>query len=278
MSAIKILVATHKEAQFPDSDIFLPIHVGKNVSDLDLPFQGDNTGDNISSKNGSYCELTAMYWAWKNLKNVDYIGLCHYRRYFNFHQRGLLFSDSEVISTSEFDKINLTIPDPKLLFEKHDIIVTKPIVLRYSLFTAYCVDHFSEDLNTVLNIIIEKKPEYKDSVFAVFKASNRLSPCNMMIMKWKDYNDYCIWLFDVLGEAENQINISYYNNRQSRVWGFLAERLFNLYIYHNKLRKKEYPIYLIDDNLKNPSLATRLARIVRFNLSFFIGKERTKTM
>ena len=43
--------------------------------------------DSISNKNDSYCELTGMYWALKNLKNVDVIGLCHYRRYFDFHKQ-----------------------------------------------------------------------------------------------------------------------------------------------------------------------------------------------
>ena len=46
----------------------------------------DNTGENISEKNSMYCELTAQYWAWKNL-NADYYGFFHYRRYLNFSDR-----------------------------------------------------------------------------------------------------------------------------------------------------------------------------------------------
>lgn len=64
----------------------MPIHVGKVLHpDVDLGIQRDDTGDNISLKNSSYCELTGMYWAWKNLRGVDVIGLCHYRRYFDFY-------------------------------------------------------------------------------------------------------------------------------------------------------------------------------------------------
>ncbi|GBR74728.1 protein DUF4422, partial [Candidatus Termititenax aidoneus] len=81
----KILVCTHRQAEFPPNDIFLPIHCGKALSNLDLGIQGDDTGDNISAKNKNFCELTGLYWAWKNLKklypNVEYVGLCHYRRY-----------------------------------------------------------------------------------------------------------------------------------------------------------------------------------------------------
>jgi hypothetical protein len=276
MSNIKILVATHKNAQFPKDDIFLPIHVGKALSDIDLHIQGDDKGENISAKNRGYAELTAMYWAWKNLENLEYIGLCHYRRYFNFHNRGLFFSDSQIISAKQFSEIHLKFPDPKILFEKFDVIIAKPILYRYSIFIDYCVGNYSEYLKTTLDIVSEKNPDYKKSIYEVFHRSNRLSPYNMMIMKWDDYSDYCQWLFDILNEAEKRINTSYYNDTQSRIWGYLAERLFNLYIHHNKLIKKEIPIYKIDDTMKDPSLILRTARTVRNKLSFFIGKAGPK--
>ena len=75
---IKIIVATHKKYWMPSDDIYLPVHVGKKGK-TDLGYQGDDTGDNISDKNTNYCELTGLYWAWKNLK-ADYKGLAHYRR------------------------------------------------------------------------------------------------------------------------------------------------------------------------------------------------------
>ena len=84
---IKLIVATHKKYWMPEDPMYLPIHVGaegktdENGSPLDLGYVKDNTGDNISSKNANYCELTGLYWAWKNL-TADYIGLVHYRRQF----------------------------------------------------------------------------------------------------------------------------------------------------------------------------------------------------
>ena len=70
---IKILVATHKKYDMPSEDIYLPIHVGREGKE-DLGYQGDNQGENISLKNSNYCELTGLYWAWKNLQ-WDFRGL-----------------------------------------------------------------------------------------------------------------------------------------------------------------------------------------------------------
>ena len=91
---IKILICTHKRAELPKDDIFLPIQVGASITNEDLLIQRDDQilkrpCTNISSKNKSYCELTAIYWAWKNIKtlypDLEYIGLCHYRRFFDFN-------------------------------------------------------------------------------------------------------------------------------------------------------------------------------------------------
>ena len=73
-------MAAHKLYWMPSDSVYMPIHVGREGK-ADLGYVGDNTGDNISAKNPNYCELTALYWAWKNLE-ADYVGLVHYRRYF----------------------------------------------------------------------------------------------------------------------------------------------------------------------------------------------------
>lgn len=77
---IKILIAAHKQYWMPNDPVYLPLHVGAEGKQ-DLGYTQDNTGDNISAKNPNFCELTGLYWAWKNL-DADYVGLVHYRRYF----------------------------------------------------------------------------------------------------------------------------------------------------------------------------------------------------
>ena len=85
MKDIKIIVATHKKYQMPEDKMYLPVQVGSENA-KDLGYQKDDTGENISSKNPYYCELTGLYWAWKNLDS-EYIGLSHYRRYFAQNNR-----------------------------------------------------------------------------------------------------------------------------------------------------------------------------------------------
>ena len=100
---VKILVASHKEYRMPDDSIYLPLHVGAegkvdaDGQPLDLGWTKDNTGDNISRLNPGFCELTGLYWAWKNLK-ADYIGLVHYRRHFSA-STGYLFRKNGGISS-----------------------------------------------------------------------------------------------------------------------------------------------------------------------------------
>ena len=84
MKQIKILTVTHKSYDFPQDEIYQPIQVGRVLSTVDLSILSDNEGINISGKNKNFCELTAIYWAWKNhfFADCDYVGLTHYRRFF----------------------------------------------------------------------------------------------------------------------------------------------------------------------------------------------------
>ena len=87
---MKIFIATQSEINFINdkNEIYKPIIVGANICKFRYAnYISDDIGDNISDKNYKYCELTALYWAWKNLSNDDYVGLAHYRRYFLFNYK-----------------------------------------------------------------------------------------------------------------------------------------------------------------------------------------------
>ena len=99
---IKIIIAIHKPYWVPTDSIYLPVQVGAAGKVSIENYQRDDEGENISHKNAHYCELTGLYWAWKNLK-VDYIGLAHYRRHFS---NGRLFVDKKrrVITGAELQE------------------------------------------------------------------------------------------------------------------------------------------------------------------------------
>ena len=121
---IKLLIAAHKQCDLPNDTMYLPVHVGKSVHpEVNLVgFQPDNEGVNISYKNPYYCELTAIYWAWKNL-DADYIGLVHYRRFFSKSSKKDI---QKVLSSQEAEKLcgqyDLILPKKRnLLIETVDI-------------------------------------------------------------------------------------------------------------------------------------------------------------
>ena len=109
---IKIMIAVHKPYWMPEDSVYLPLYVGAEGKP-DLGYTKDNTGDNISAKNSHFCELTGMYWAWKNLE-ADYIGLVHYRRYFTRKEvRNIKAKKGQILRADEWEKI---------LFE-HNVVV-----------------------------------------------------------------------------------------------------------------------------------------------------------
>ena len=227
----------------------MPIHVGKALSDKDLGIIGDDTGDNISSKNASYCELTGMYWAWKNLKGVDYIGLCHYRRYFDFNHIGRKIFPLSTIKTKHFYDLNLDISPKAEKWLKHNgCIIAKPSHQHASLFTHYCEWHYSTDFKILGDIIKKTLPEryFKAFIDTQIK-SNRFSPYNMFIMNWKTFDKYCCWLFPLLKEVEANTNITNYPPLQKRVYGYLAERLLNLFVEAENLKLMKIPVLKISD-------------------------------
>ena len=114
MKDIKIIIATHKQYFMPSDDMYLPLHVGK-LGKEELGYQGDDTGDNISAKNPNYCELTGLYWAWKNLPN-DYLGLIHYRRFFSVKNRAER-------KKNPLETLYLTHEEASQLLSQYDVIV-----------------------------------------------------------------------------------------------------------------------------------------------------------
>lgn len=215
---IKIMVAAHKEFPMPkNKDLYLPVLVGAtNNYKSGIPYQRDDEGQNISAKNPNYNELTAMYWAWKNL-NVDVIGLDHYRR---------LLSKS---SQRSLDSILTEAQVMELLQEAPIILPKKRNYYIESNYSHYVHAHHQEPLDMTRTVIQELYPTYLP-VFDQVMQAKKAHMFNMMIMKKPLFDEYAQWLFQILFEVEKRIDISDYSVQEARVFGYLSELLLDVWL------------------------------------------------
>lgn len=255
---VKIIVATHKEAEVPqDSTLYLPIHVGREGK-KDIGFIGDNTGDNISSLNPYYCELTGLYWAWKNL-DCDYLGLVHYRRYFT--KRSQRYSDY-----TSMDEVVLSRGDLDNLLSQNDVLVPKK--RRYYIETLY--SHYAHTLDgshldVARDVIKQLSPEYLTPFNKVMKQRSGYM-FNMFIMKKDLANQYFSWLFPILDKMYEQIDVSQLTPFEARLFGRVSELLFNVWLKHKDIKPKEIPFMYMEK-------VDLFEKVKSFLMAKFFGKK-----
>ena len=144
----QIVIATHKKYRMPKSKLYLPLHVGA-IGKEPLGYARDDTGDNISIKNPYFCELTGLYWAWKNL----------HRRYFTIKNYVSLRKCKGNIR----EKMKCILNEDELseLLGKYDIIVPrKRKYIIETLYSHYSHSHYAEHLDLTRKVISEKYQEY----------------------------------------------------------------------------------------------------------------------
>lgn len=216
------MVAMHKHSALPDDPGYFPVQVGKDLSEFSLPVTGDNTGENISFLNDSFCELTGLYWLWKNC-DAEFFGLTHYRRYFKPSGEACdEIKGVRIASASDLCKH----------LDQYDVIL--PAKRYYIIDTVrqhYSGAHRVSDLNLTEKVIGDLYPEYSNSFTHVMNQRS-LSLFNMFVMRRALFNDYCEWLFTILFEVKARMPTgSNEGAYQKRVFGFLAERLLNVWIH-----------------------------------------------
>ena len=215
---IKVVIATHKKYDMPSDKMYLPLQVGAEGKN-DLGYEKDNTKDNISLKNPYFCELTGLYWAWKNLKE-DYIGLAHYRRHFA----------SKKINKKDLFNSVLTKEEASKLLNNTDIIVPKKRNYYIeNLYSHYEHTMYIEPLDITGQILQERYPEYMLE-FDKLKTRRSAHMFNMFIMKKDKLDEYCTWLFDILFELEKRVDNSKYDSFHARFYGRVSELLLDVWL------------------------------------------------
>ena len=238
---MKIYILTHKKFDYEKNDLYEPLLNNSALLDEDFGYTRDDTGDNISKLNPYYAELTGQYWAWKN-SNVDIIGFCHYRRYF---VNGISLKKLEA-------------KDIEKILNEYDIILPQKRHLDKSNIEEIRIGHEElnicqtvEDYELIRDIIRVKTPEYLDSFDEVLN-DNEIYWFNMYICKKELIDDYFEWIFPILEEFRKKTDFSKYENGNTRVLGYLSERLINVYVKKHDLKVKEK--FVLQTELRIPIL------------------------
>lgn len=233
---IKIVIAAHKPYVMPQDEIYLPVQVGSEGK-KSIGFQRDNEGDNISEKNPSFCELTGLYWAWKNLI-CDYLGLAHYRRHFTMSSKRIL--NKEKTAEKKIKSVLHTEEAERLVSEYPIILPRKRKYYIETLYSHYAHSHYAVHLDVTREIIKERHPEYLAAFDAVMKQRSGYM-FNMYIMRKELSDQYCEWLFDILFELEKRMDGSELSAFQGRFYGRVSEIIFNVWLKY-QIENNNYPV------------------------------------
>lgn len=229
MSRMKLFVAMHKPGPIIRSE-YTPIHVGRVASPYNVEMAGvigDDTGDNISCKNPSYCEMTAHYWIWKNVKDTEFVGLCHYRRYFS---------------------LDVTEENINQLMQDVDVILVEPSHYVDSVYSYFAKFIGAENM-TILSLVMKKHyPDYFETLEKITDGI-KFHPFNMLICRKSLFDQYCEWMFSILEECEKYIKPAPYSNAQ-RTLAYMAEMLTGVYFIHRQMKIKSVPYYMVRDGRK----------------------------
>lgn len=253
MEELGIYVATH--TKIDNTRITEPcykyLHVGAANHPEYLGYICDNSGrDNISVKNPYYCELTGLYWMWKNAPEQKYIGLCHYRRFPSRHRFGLN-PYKEILTQKEILK----------KFQNADILLPKKRIKNK--YNSYCSTeeelHNCKPYKYIAKAIAADCPEYLDNLKKTFMAK-RMCFANIFISSREILNAYCEWLFRLLFMIEKDIQGE--NNELLREYGYLSEWMLNVWVQHNKLKVNYIPIIFTENELSSKYILRRTREII----------------
>lgn len=224
----KIWILGQRETTEPywDSDLYQPLQVGSGKTFLPVR---DNTGDNIAELNPVYCEMTGIYWIWKNADLTDYVGICQYRRRLQFK------------GAEEVEKI----------FKSFDAIAAEPLRLSVTPYEQYARCHNRGDIQLAEQVVKDCFPEYAKAWDEYMKKGRLLFYSNGFVMRRQDFLDYCDFYFGfaaefrkrkcwdsvekarsdiegemIRGERKKTRGLDY----QSFVLGFLSERMLTLFL------------------------------------------------
>ena len=254
-ASLRIYVATHVKFEPPQNPIYVPLHVGR-YGKADLGYQGDDTGENISDLNYLYGELTGLYWIWQNVTDVDYVGLCHYRRYF-------ISGDKQVMDKAEYLAV----------LREYDAIVPKAIDCAEgrTYYEQFSRAHNCHDLDAVEYALKKLYPEYALAYDKAMQGHIAYGG-NLVVTRLAILRSYAEWLFTIFVEAGEMIDVSGYDAYHKRVYGFLSEQMFYVYALANHLKLFEITVGMSMEKAETRELKETLRIMIKEGRSKAAGE------
>lgn len=190
-----------------------PLHAGKREGKTEIFCMHDDVGDSIADKNSVLAEMTGAYWIWRNIDNVSYKGLCHYRRHF-------------IISENEIRALNQN---------GVDVILTIPRYVPFGVGNMFLAETPVKKrvFESMYQAVHECAPE-DESLFRDYMSACFYYPNNMVIARSNIYDSYCEWVFRILFrmfEIDQDIG---YKHVYDRHLAYAAELLTSFYFAKNR--------------------------------------------
>lgn len=235
----KIYVMTHKKFKEPREPVYIPLHVGRAVSE-ELGYLGDNTGNHISEKNKYYSELTGLYWVAQNVKDADYLGLCHYRRFF-------LNEEGRLLNEKEYEEA----------LRGCDILLPRATGYDVSYYEVYKEAHNIKDLIATGEALRRLYPE-DYPIFEEVIAGKKVYSGNLFVTSGELFCEYAGWLFSIFDIVERKIDVETYDAYHKRVFGFLSEQLLYVWVKSRGLKIAEKPVGITQEKAETLELKQQL--------------------
>lgn len=242
-----IFVISHKQFSVKLEKLFVPLFVGAESKITSQDNFCDNRGDNISDLNPYFCELTGLYWVWKNwipkVNSDELVGFCHYRRFFSLNRKvehldaGGDWEINKIMSLLLNSSNDVILPEQiSFPIKQHWFSLSKRLNKakfpwqKLSLLEQYGLEHNLSDIQCAIDLL----PHPHKLNFEKYLQGKQFSPYNMFITSAINAKSYFEILFPWLFELHKTIELTSRNPYQSRVFGFIAERFCSYYFntYH----------------------------------------------
>jgi len=214
----------------------------------------DDCGETIAHRNPDFSEMTAIYWVWKNVADLDGVGFCHYRRYLDFRKSAWQSTrETQLRSLRAVRSYESYFIDRSVIAQLLDegaIIVARPTQIGVANAEQYMSAHVPEHYLAMVNYILTRHPHLARQVVAQVRAKG-LYGNNMFVMRWADFDRLCRFWFDGLFALDRQVG-NKPDGYQRRLLAFLSERLFDIHVRwlrDSGRRVVEYPIFLLKDSV-----------------------------